>query len=285
MRYDLIKLFIIVILIVGAWFYITADPKESNFAIFSWDKETVINDGDLTYDFLQQYDIARLFQSFSSDLSSEEIQVFRQAIGEDIAVYQLIGTPEWARAEGRERLLEEAERVVDLNQQLPANQQVKGLVVDVEPYVLDDFDWDDETLQLSFMANMKELYDYVRAHDLEMITVIPYFYDTKGYTNVLDFLITEASTEIAIMNYYRNNEIEHMMYEANIAQFADIPVTTIYEFKPPGEYGLTERNTYYDEGLEAALSNFETIKETYADQEIYGAFHDLTALKEVVGYE
>lgn len=285
MRYDLIKLVIIIMLLIGAWFYVTADQQRENMAIFSWDKETVLEDGASTDDFLKQYDTNRLFQSFSSDLSVEEIQLFREAISEDIAVYQLIGTPEWARAEGRERLLEEAERVVDLNQQLPTDQQIKGLVVDVEPYVLDDFDWDDETLQLSFMANMKELYDYVRAYDLEMIIVIPYFYDTKGYTNVLDFLITEASTEIAIMNYYRNNEIEHMMYEANIAQFADIPVTTIYEFKPPGEYGLTERNTYYDEGLEAALSNFETIKETYADQAIYGAFHDLTALKEVIGHE
>ncbi|MGM0522846.1 MAG: hypothetical protein ACQER2_02175 [Bacillota bacterium] len=285
MRYDLIKLFIIVILIVGAWFYITADPKESNFAIFSWDKETVINDGDLTYDFLQQYDIARLFQSFSSDLSSEEIQVFRQAIGEDIAVYQLIGTPEWARAGGMNRLLEEAARVVAINQQLTERQQLKGLVVDVEPYVLDDFDWDDEVLQLSFMTNMRELYEYLTAHDLEMITVVPYFYDTKGYTKVLEFLIMEASTELAIMNYYRDNEIEHMMYEAGVAQSVGVPVTTIYEFKPPGEYGLTERNTYHDEGLDKALLNFETIKETYADQDIYGAFHDLTALKEVVGYE
>src|SRR5690554_6840442 len=130
-------------------------------AIFSWDKETVLEDGASTDDFLKQYDTNRLFQSFSSDLSVEEIQLFREAISEDIAVYQLIGTPEWARAEGRERLLEEAERVVDLNQQLPTDQQIKGLVVDVEPYVLDDFDWDDETLQLSFMANMKELYDYI----------------------------------------------------------------------------------------------------------------------------
>ncbi|GEM01046.1 hypothetical protein SAMN05421839_10464 [Halolactibacillus halophilus] len=285
MRYDLIKLAIIITLIIGIWFYVTKDPTESNIGLFSWDKETVIENGEPTSDFLEQYHITRLFQSFSSDLSFEEIQLFCEAIGEDIAVYQLIGTPEWAHAESRERLLEEAERVVDLNQRLPANQQLKGLVVDIEPYGLDDFDWDDETLQMSFMANMKALYKYVTANDLEMITVVPYFYDTKGYKEVLEFLITEASTELAIMNYYRDDEIEHMMYEADIAQSAGIPVTTIYEFKPPGEYGLTERNTYYGEGLERALSNLETIKATYENQAVYGAFHDLTALKEVVGYE
>lgn len=285
MRYDLIKLVIIIMLLIGAWFYVTANQQEPNLAIFSWDKETVIDKGEDTADFLHQYEIKRLFQSFSSDLSITDIQSFLEDMDSEMAVYQLIGTPEWAREGGAASLIEEAERIITINQQLQVDQQLKGLVVDVEPYLLDDFDWDDETLQMSFMANMRELYTYLTAHDLEMITVVPYFYDTRGYKQVLEFLITEASTELAIMNYYRDDEIEHMIYEAALAESIGLPITTIYEFKPPGEYGLTERNTYYEEGLTAAHTNLETIIENFSNQDIYGAFHDLTALKEVVGYE
>ncbi len=278
---------IVVVLIGALWLYIMDRPneKDPNLAIFSWDQATVLAEGEGTHDFLNHYQIKRLFQSFSSDLSITDIQLFREDIGSEIAVYQLIGTPEWAREDSVDSLLDQAARVVAINQQLPTSQRLQGLVVDVEPYLLDDFDWEDETLQLSFMTNMKKLYAYLMTYDLEMITVVPYFYDTKGYTEVLTFLMREAATELAIMNYYREDEVDHMQYEADIAKTIGLPITTIYEFKPPGMYGLTERNTYYGEGLEAALMNFNAITDAFSDQDIYGAFHDLTALKEVVGYE
>lgn len=285
MRRDLFILIVVIVLIAAVWFYVSEDPTEPNLAIFSWDQETVMESGEETSDFLHQHNIKRLFQSFSSDLSSADIQLFREQIGSEIAVYQLIGTPEWAQVGGSKSLIEAAERVTLINQQLARDQQLKGIVVDVEPYLLDDFDWGDDAMKMSFMANMRQLYTYLTAHDLEMITVVPYFYDTRGYQDVLTFLITEATTELAIMNYYREDEIEHMMYEASVAASVKIPITTIYEFKPPGEYGLTERNTYYEEGLDEALMNLDAIIDTYADQDIYGAIHDLTALKEVVGDE
>lgn len=285
MRYDVIKLIMIVVLTGSLWLYVINRPKDPNLAIFSWDKETVLAEGETTREFLNQYHIGRLFQSFSSDLSIAEIQIFRQTLGSDMDVYQLIGTPEWAKDGGADGLIEQAERVIAINQQLAKNEQLKGVVVDVEPYLLDDFDWDDEVIQMSFMANMRKLYHYLTEHNLEMITVVPYFYDTKGYTKVLEFLITDASTELAIMNYYRGDEIEHMLYEAELAKDIGIPVTTIYEFKQPGEYDLTERNTYFNEGLNQALFNLQSVTEAFPNQEIYGAFHDLTALKEVVGYE
>lgn len=285
LRHIIIGIIGMILIISGIIFYLTTQQVDDNLAIFSWDKETVTEDVQRTKDFLQSQKIRRLFQSFASELSMDEIQTFMGRVSDEVDVYQLIGTPEWAYAENKARLIDQGERVVKINNTLDVENQIKGLVVDVEPYLLDDFDWEDEELKLSFMENMKALYDFLQANDLAMITVVPYFYETKGYKDVLDFLIKEASTELAVMNYFREEEVEHILYETTIAKEVDLAVTTIYEFKAPGEYDLTERNTYYNEGLDKALNNFQYVKQTFDEQEIYAAFHDLTALKEVVGRE
>lgn len=278
-------IFCLVGLLWALYVLVNENTPPQRLALFSWEQEIVTTDVQETVDFLKQYEIERLFQSFSSRLSDEEILRFMESVGHEVDIYRLMGTPEWARDEEATSMIREADRVIALNEQLPELYQIKGLVVDVEPYTMRDFDWDDRDLQSSFSKGMVTLYNYLSAHDLEMITVVPYFYDTKGYHQVLDTLISEASTELAIMNYYREKEVENIRYEATIAKKEGVPIINIYEFKAPGEHDLTERNTYHSLGMEEALNNLLQIKSTYNNQEIFGAFHDFKALREVVGYD
>ncbi|SFO86173.1 hypothetical protein SAMN05720591_11743 [Halolactibacillus alkaliphilus] len=272
-------------LLWALYILVNENTPSHRIALFSWEREIVTTDVEATVDFLKQYEIERLFQSFSSRLSDEEIVRFMESVGGEVDVYRLMGTPEWAFDEEATSMIREADRVIALNEQLPELYQIKGLVVDVEPYTMQDFDWDDRDLQSSFSKGMVRLFQYLSIHGLEMITVVPYFYDTKGYREVLDILIREASTELAIMNYYRESEVENMRYEAGVAKEEGVPITTIYEFKPAGEHDLTERNTYHLLGVEAALDNLLEIKSIYHNQEIFGAFHDFKALREVVGHD
>lgn len=255
-------------------------PKTS---IFSWSKEEIIDHQEELISDLIHYKFNRIFQSFSNEVSDEDIISYVLALTKhNIDVYSLAGTPEWALDGTGEGMIRQIERISYINSQLPKKQQIKGLVIDVEPYTLNNFDWEDHLIQQSFILGMKQLYEVANKEGLELIVVVPYFYDTKGYDEVLSIFIHEASSEVAVMNYYKNHEIEHLSFEAIEAKKANKPLTTIYEFKRPGEHRLTEKNTYYNDGLQAVQENGRRLLNHYKSQEINIAYHDYKAFKEVI---
>ncbi len=197
-------------MIILSIFWLGRDSNQvsTKLSIFSWSSEEItLNQTELLNDLIE-YDFDRLFQSFSSELTDKEITSFVSDVTKnDIDVYGLSGTPEWALDPTGEGMIDKLDRIVEINRQLPKNQRIQGFVIDVEPYILDDFDWEDEKVQQSYISGMKNLYQAAKREGLELIVVIPYFYDTKGYQEVLTSFIHDASTEVAIMNYYRENEI------------------------------------------------------------------------------
>ncbi|MDJ0332947.1 hypothetical protein [Planococcus sp. S3-L1] len=263
--------------------FIQPDPQ---YGIFSWSSEEVTDNKKQLISNLKEYNFDRVFQAFSSSLTDEEVGSFvTDVTRNEIEVYSLIGIPEWALDASGEKMIERLERVERINRELPEDHQIKGVIVDVEPYVMDDFDWTDNSIQESYITSMKRLDQAAENSGLELIVVIPYFYDTKGYKNAVNTIISEASTETAVMNYYRDKEIDHMDHEAEQAKEANKPITTIYEFKRPGDHGLTNKNSYYNEGYLAAIENSDRLIAHYKDQPVNIAYHDYHAFKEVIENE
>jgi len=262
------------------------NQMQSKRTIFSWSSNEVTNNQRQLLNDLTEYDFDRVFQSFSTRLTNEEITSFVSAItNQNIDVYGLFGTPEWSLDPTGKGMIKRLNRIVEINHQLPENQKIKGLVMDVEPYGLDDFNWDDRAVQQSYISGMKHLYQATKQEGLELIVVVPYFFETKGYQEVLQTIIREASSEVAVMNYYRNHEIKHLAFEAEEARKVNKPLTTIYEFKRPGEHGLTEKNTYFNEGRTAMEENAECLKQHYENQVVHIAYHDYQAFREVLNNE
>ena len=137
----------------------------------------------------------------------------------------------------------------------------------------------------SFVAGMKTAYDRAKGYGLEVIVCMPYYFDSKGFERELETLIRSCCDKAAVMNYYRGKEIEHVETEAALAEKYNKELLSIYELKAPGTHGLTEKNTYYEEGLEAVEENFLQLKDAYPDQTIAMALHDFEALEEVLGRE
>jgi len=272
--------------IILPWMKEEQSNRLSKLSIFSWsskevkgNREQLLNDLDA-----QQFD--RVFQSFSSSLKEEEIASFVADVTErDIDVYGLYGTPEWAWDPTGKGMIKRLNTLVEVNKQLPDNKRIKGIVMDVEPYVLDKFDWNDRSLQKSYISGMKHLYEAAKQEHLELIVVVPYFFDTKGYRDVVQTIIREASSEVAVMNYFRDHEVDHLAYEAQVAKAADKPITTIYEFKRPGTDNLIDKNTYFNQGRMAAEENARRLQQHYKNQEIHIAYHDYRAFKEVLNNE
>ncbi|WP_240377930.1 hypothetical protein [Bacillus piscicola] len=276
----------VVIVFLVVRLYTESAQEQSKRAIFSWSSKEVTNNQTQFLHDLITYQFDRVFQSFSSDVTVEEIASFvADLTNQNINVYGLSGTPEWALDPTGKGMLEQLEQIVEVNHQLSEEQQIKGLVIDVEPYVLDGFQWEDQSVQQSYISGMKQLYQAAKREGLELLVVVPYFYDTQGYQEVLRTIIREAASEVAVMNYYRDHEIEHLTFEAQEARNAHIPLTTIYELKRPGDHDLTEKNTYYEEGLSAVRENADQVIQHYEDQTIHIAYHDYHAFREVLENE
>ncbi len=131
-----------------------------------------------------------------------------------------------------------------------------------------------------FVTGMKTAYKTANKNDLKMILCIPYFYDNMGFSKQLDDLIKSGCDTIAIMNYYKDKEITNIKLEVAIANKYGKEVVTIYELQAPGTHDLSDKNTYYNDGIEAINENFNNLKEAYQDITI--AFHEYRSLKEVI---
>src|SRR5699024_12879358 len=104
---------------------------------------------------------------------------------------------------------------------------------------------------------------------MELIVCLPYYLDTKGFDEELEAIISEASDEVAIMNYYRGKESDHIAKEASVSKQYDKSIHVFYELQQVCIADLTAQKTYHDEGLVTIIEYFETVTNHYSNQEIH----------------
>lgn len=249
--------------------------------LFSW-KESAIEDYETLFANMKELGMVELYQYFSDDIEPEVIKEFLETASEkEIEVYLLTGEPEWALEEDAESLLEELQWAEEINELVEEDARLKGIMVDVEPYLLEEWDSDRDEVMRCYVDAMKETYDCATEQDMEMLLCIPYFYGKMGCSEELETLIAEACDGVAVMNYYRDSEIAHIEEEALYAGKYEKEIITIYEMKEAGSHGLTPQNTYFELGFEAVKENFREVYEAYKKQNIRMAYHDYEAVKEI----
>lgn len=266
----------------------TKERLQETRALFSWKKTAVTEEKEQLFRIMKDRKLNTLYQEFSSELQEEEIKVFlKEAKEEGIDVYLLTGAPEWALESNGESMLHRFEKAIEINQTAGETHGLKGIIYDIEPYLLKE--WNNENsfkIMDSFVEGMKEVYQTSRDSSLEIILCIPYYYDDTGYLEQLTALIESGCDQVAIMNYYQGKEFDNIKNEVSLASEYGKKVINIYELKAPGEHGLKENNTYFEEGITVVGENFASLKAAFKEKlELSLAFHDYEALKEVDGYE
>lgn len=250
-----------------------------NTSVFSWFEEQLKNPNH-TFDVLEKNGANTIFQYMSFDSSSQNIDHFvATAAKYDKDVFFLTGEPEWALDPEAKELIQIIKQIADSrpvgeSTTSQIEQIVKGVVIDVEPYLLPEFKENPEHVMTSYVKSMLVAYQTAKAHDLEVIVCVPYFFDTMGFTHELEFLIREASDKLAVMNYYRDEEIENLKVESQISRKYNKEIITIYELQPPGSHDLTDQNTYYHLGLKAVNENFKQLSQAFSPQTINLSFHE-----------
>lgn len=254
-------------------------------SIFSWDKLSVLEAKENLFDVMEKYEIKTVYQSFSSELPKNKISKFLESCSEyNYQVYYLCGDPEDALDQDAEKMIGNINDAAAIKE-YDNNDVLKGILFDVEPYLLDEWEiQQDKTIQ-QFADNLQIAYKKAKENKLEMIVCIPYYYDTKGFSDFLEKLIKDGCDGIAIMNYYQKNEYEHIKKEVELAKKYNKTCINIYEFQSSGKYDLADENTYYEEGIEKAEENFKVLRNKLDSNNLVLSFHEYKTIKELMENE
>lgn len=256
----------------------SAPPPEGN-GLFCWDGEAVGEGRDALFDTMERNGLTVLYQYFPGELSRHSIRDFLQAAADrGIAVYYLAGEPEWALDPEGEAMLDQVSRAAKINRKLPEQARLRGVMMDAEPYLTDEWEGHEPEVTACFAQAMGKVRESAQAHGLACMLCIPFYYDNDVGRDTLSALIGSCDG-LAIMNYSKRDEAGQIETELDLA--GDRPVTVIYELQEPGGHGLKETNTYYSEGVEGVYDSFQTLREAFDREGLTYALHDYEALKEL----
>ena len=251
-------------------------PKQG-FGMFSWDTSAISeHEQESMRQCIRQANVTQIYQQFSDDtLESEEAKGFVKRLKENnIQVYALLGEAEWAYETDAETLVGKIQRVAEYNSN-NKNNSIVGVMVDVEPYLLDE--WGDEgdtrdKLMADYLECIKNAYQYADENDLKFLVCVPTFYDVVC-ENILESLIAKACDGVAVMNYNRSDEYGQIETEVRLAGKYNKEIICIFELQKAGKHDLEDINTYANERfgyskLSFAYHYYEPLKEMLAEEDV-----------------
>ena len=197
-------------------------------------------------------------------------------------VYYLTGQAQWGLSDGTP-MLDEIKKVQDWNAKAGADGGFSGIVWDVEPYVLEEWDEDPEKCMEQLVENCILVYEQMQRAGLNMIVCIPHFYDHKGFGEALEQLIKSGCDAVAVMNYNKNDEAGQIAFEVAAARRYNKGILHITEMQAPGYHDLTENNTYYSDGIDAASKSHQRLAQEFNYERLGFSWHYLRPLLELMG--
>ena len=260
--------------------------QNMGFGLFSWDSD--VPDSESGRQALEQCveraGVTALYQQFSDEaLASGRAEGFVQDMGQSgVTVYALMGEAEWAYDEDGAELIEEIEKAASYNRQVGPEDRIAGVVADVEPYLLDE--WDEEgrgELMEGYLSGMVCAYQYASRSGLSFWPCIPMFYDSSA-PEVLEKLIETACDGVAVMNYNRSDEYGQIAREIGFAREYGKGIVCIYELQQAGEHDLEDINTYAGEGLEALWQSAARLDKQFSYEHLSFAYHYLDPLADML---
>ena len=245
--------------------------------VFSWDHLPNIKDVEC----LMDNHITEIYQYLRPEYTDQEMTDFLETMNDvDIDVYILDGEPEWSyetEYDGMRRVLE---RVRNLNASVEPDARIKGIVYDVEPYVLDKWHNIPDQLLEEYTNNISSIMQECADDEdhLDICVCIPYSYDNMGHDKAMRKLLKQ-SDQVFVLNYLKGMEIENIKREAALARYYGKRMVNVYELQPGLLSQTNNTITYYGDGLEAVRVNYAQLLDAYPSHNIAIGYHTLEYLR------
>lgn len=261
--------------------------RDYGFGLFSWD-DAVMEDGEAERldKCIERTGVTAMYQQFSADsLNSGDASSFVSRMHrQSVDVYALVGEAEWAYEPDGSQLLRSLRRVARYNEKQRRSARIAGVMVDIEPYLLDE--WDEggkarDSLMEDYLSCLQNAYAYTSERDLELWVCIPTFYEATN-RKVLKELISNTCDGVAVMNYNRADEYGQMEKEVEYAKRYGKDIICIYELQEPGKHELEEIHTYAEAGLEELWKSSQRLKSQFGYDRLTFAYHYYKPLQELL---
>jgi len=164
-RIGTLLLLITTMLLVGF-----SKPEDTRKATWIWQAERIETESEQLIAFAKKNRINVMYLHVDMTIPEASYRHFLKQAGQaGVEVHGLAGHPLWALREYRDKMMKLTEWVSAYNQYSAADERFKGLHLDVEPYVLTDWEDDQPSIIRSWTANMSDWLNAVKSRsDLEL---------------------------------------------------------------------------------------------------------------------
>ena len=200
-------LFLAAMLLVGF-----QSPTQGVKATWVWQTELIEDGGEQLLDFARTEGINLIYLQINRDLPKETYEKFIQHAHEgNVAVHALGGDPKWALQEHRDRMLGLADWTTNYNASVPSDSRFDGIHLDIEPYVLPQWESDQEAVITSWESNLKAFINKASDTSLELGIDIPFWFDDirTSEGGSLNEWLMNSFDHVTVLAYRNEVDSEH----------------------------------------------------------------------------
>ncbi|KGX91479.1 S-layer homology domain-containing protein [Pontibacillus marinus] len=244
---------------------------------YIWHAENAINESDKILQFAKENNINLLYTRLDRTQDYSVYNKFVEKAHEaGIEVHAMGGHPNWALQKGEERLKMFTDYVTSYNKVVPPRQQFDGIHLDIEPYVLKNWDGDSENVLATWKSNIELFVNEVKKNsDLETSADLAFWLDkhqtpgqpdvsfSKWFIDTLDHTTVMAFRDAAEGS---NGIIDVAKQELEYAEELNKELTVSVEVK---ENKNAPQITFHEEGKQVMEEELDKVREQFGDSSSY----------------
>ncbi len=168
-------------------------PEKPVKATWIWQPELISPSGESMLDFAEQQGINLIYLKIDLTKRFSYYRPFiRAANQKGIEVHALGGHPAWALESHRKRIMRLVEWVQEYNQTADADERLHGVHLDIEPYVLPQWEYDRESVLQQWKENLSAFVSAAKhGSDLETSADVAFWLDDHPAPGEQDLSISE----------------------------------------------------------------------------------------------
>lgn len=247
---------VVTALLLTAFLLAGCQPKKKSVThssgVFSW-SEDVLEGAQRTelFNTMEELGLKELYQYFPIGTETQVVNRFVfEAENRGIGVWMLIAEQDYALNTDNEVLSEQLVKAVIVG-------RMRGIMVDVQPQMNKLWAEDPNAVMENYVRILKQGRKAAQEVGLEWAVCVPDYFDEYGQ---LKSIIHDGADTLAVRNYSRGNEAGKIAESAALCKKYGCALINVYALGAPGQNGLEADNTYYGQGMDAVLSNWETLQ-------------------------
>lgn len=283
-------LLLVILLIVGLskWLF---NRESTSYSTWLWDAHILETDMDRTLSSINEMNIQSVYLQYSSKVSHEAYKQFISSLQKTgVNVYALDGAPNWGitNHESKQQFLDWLQ---DYQAHALDHEQFKGIHLDVEPYLLDNWEKDQEEIVSLYQTLLLQLKDFASNINISLGVDIPFWFDQVTYDNqygqgYLSQWIIQNTDETTLMAYRdfakgKNGIIDISSTEVDWAEQANKKIVIAVEAEELPE----SHTTFYDNDKHALASEIEWVQAHYKDRIAGIAIHSFEGMRTLLQEE